>query len=513
METIASESPATNSPHLQQQSIPGRDLHWIYSLSLAAAIALWFVPLRTPLWLDETGTWWQINAGFSGLWTRQRVSFPAYTFILWLSSKIIGTSEIALRIPSILAMLGAVYLLYLAARELFDRDTAVTAAIIYCVHPVISFASIDVRPYAFAALAVNAAILVLLRLRHNNSNGMAALFGLFAALILYFHYLFGVILPALAICFFVVKSGDRKSLWRQLGVAAAVFALACLPAIPGLDHLFNTGGTHVFDEEPTLRQLVRTVAAGWLPFVIIGIAVMAFAAAFVARPRSVPLKRVEAWQILFCASLALIPLLILYGISIGTFIHIFAPRYRLAAVPGIAFCWAIAVGRFRLPVIRALFCIALVAAAGVNFFTSPDLRRHMPSPKYALEAVEKDASSDNAPVVICSGFVEADHAAMPVNSPKDTFLFAPLSYYKLTVPVVPMPRTLNDEAIRVGSLFLRQATQKHERFFALSDKPSYSIIDWLTRAASDSYDVRNLGVFDETTVLEFVPRSQANSTD
>ncbi len=49
---------------------------------------------------------------------------PAYSCLLWLWTKVMGTGEIMLRISSVLPMLGAVYLLYRAARELFDRDVA-----------------------------------------------------------------------------------------------------------------------------------------------------------------------------------------------------------------------------------------------------------------------------------------------------------------------------------------------------------------------------------------------------
>ena len=88
-------------------------------------------------------------------------------------------------------MLGAVYLLYLAARELFDRDLAIVAAIVFCLHPVsVAFEAIDARPYAFGVLATNAAILTLLRLRHNDSNWMAALFGFAAASVIWFQFLY-----------------------------------------------------------------------------------------------------------------------------------------------------------------------------------------------------------------------------------------------------------------------------------------------------------------------------------
>ncbi len=89
-------------------------LYAIYALALAASISVWFFAVRAPLWLDETYSYWLISSGFSGIWPRGSlsVSFPAYFYILWLSTKMIGTSEIALRIPSMLAMFGAVYLLY-----------------------------------------------------------------------------------------------------------------------------------------------------------------------------------------------------------------------------------------------------------------------------------------------------------------------------------------------------------------------------------------------------------------
>src|SRR5271166_4080422 len=99
--------------------IPDRVLYAIYGGALAVSISVWFIAIRAPLWLDETISFWQINAGFAGISSRQGLSFPAYSYILWLWTRAIGSGEITLRLLSILAMLGAVYLLYLAARALF----------------------------------------------------------------------------------------------------------------------------------------------------------------------------------------------------------------------------------------------------------------------------------------------------------------------------------------------------------------------------------------------------------
>ena len=488
--------------------IQDRVLYAIYALTLAVSISIWFIAVRAPLWLDETVSYWSISGGFRQIWARsvESLSFPAYFYMLWLTDAVFGGKEFVLRIPSILAMLGAVYLLYRAARELFDRDAAIIAAVVFCVHPIVIFAAIDVRPYAFGVLAINASILALVRLRDNKSNWLAALFGLSAACIVYFHFLFTVILPALAICFFAIKIGDRKALWRQGAVALAAFALAFIPVIPRLQYLFHTSGNYVFAETPKLVDLLLTLAPGWLAY-IFGSGVLVAAAT-----RRLDLQsRLEGWRFVLCAALGLVPILILYGMSVETSIHVFVARYRLLAIPGIALCWALLVSRIDSRALRLLFCMVVVASVAYAYFTFPAFKHHGYTWKYALESVEKNASADNAPVLICSDLPQSDHMPMPVGAAvKDSTLFAPLIYYKLSVPVVGLPRTLNNEAIRIASNFLLDAARRRERFLAVGYKPSYGTLKWVMATSSGAHDVRALGVFDGIAVLEFIPRAQAD---
>jgi hypothetical protein len=69
-----------------------------------------------------------------------------------------------------------------------------------------------------------------------------------------------------------------------------------------------------------------------------------------------------------------------------------------------------------------------------------------------------------------------------------------------------MPRELNGEAIRVGSSFLQEAAQKHERFLALARRSSDKTLDWLTKNGAATHSVHQLGEHDGVVVLEFVPR-------
>ena len=126
--------PASNTISSAQMKAPRGQQHGglpeglqysIYALALAVAISTWFIVIRAPLWLDETVSMFLIKGGWAGILSRQVwPDAPAYSCLLWLWTKVMGTRELMLRISSVLPMLAAVYLLYRAARELFDRDVA-----------------------------------------------------------------------------------------------------------------------------------------------------------------------------------------------------------------------------------------------------------------------------------------------------------------------------------------------------------------------------------------------------
>ena len=178
---------------------------------------------------------------------------PVYSCLLWLWTKALGTSRdlasdfvrashAGSGLPALSGGTRAI-----RARHCDDcRDHLLSSSDYHF------RVAIDVRPYAFAALAVNATILVLVHLRRNNTNWMAALFGLLAAGIVEFQLLFASILPALAICFVALKLGSPQVLWRQLSVALVTFTVALLPTIPRLKYMVHTSGTHVFSRAPRL---------------------------------------------------------------------------------------------------------------------------------------------------------------------------------------------------------------------------------------------------------------------
>src|SRR5208283_4158107 len=122
----------------------------LYPAALVASLSIWLLALKAPLWLDETLAYWQVSAGFAKVWSRSALmpSSIGYLYTLCLASSILGSSEVALRIPSLLALLGAVYFLFRSARELYGQEIGFLAAIFFAIQYNVVFAATDARPYA-----------------------------------------------------------------------------------------------------------------------------------------------------------------------------------------------------------------------------------------------------------------------------------------------------------------------------------------------------------------------------
>jgi hypothetical protein len=235
----------------------------LYPLALVATLSLWLLAIRAPLWLDETLAYWQVSGGFAKIWSRsaQMPSSFTYLYILWCAKSIFGAKEVALRIPSMLAMLGAAYCLFRAARELFDQELAYISVILFCIHLRVIFAANDVRPYAFALLMTNLVILAFILWLGRHETRHAIQFGAAAAGILYFHYLFAVaILPAFAVGYLLLRGRFLKADARQVGTALLSFVLISLPQVPRFVDLIRTRQTHVYAGTPETLLVLGTLA-------------------------------------------------------------------------------------------------------------------------------------------------------------------------------------------------------------------------------------------------------------
>jgi hypothetical protein len=474
----------------------------VYPAAVLASLSVWFLAVRAPLWVDETLAYWQISGGFPKVWSRSALmpSSFAYLYILWFTKSALGSQEVALRLPSILAMLAAAYCLFRAAQELFGSEIAFIAAILFCVHADVVFAATDARPYAFALLVTNLAILALVRWTARNEMRYAILCGASAAGILYFHYLFGAILPAFAIYYLLLRRRSIRADAAQIAASLSSFVLVAAPLVPRFVELFRTRQLHTFAGDPNTWFVLRTLVPFKLLVIFVG---TVFVAALI---RKVKLPGREcSLAVLLCPLLALVPTAILYGISAATPMRVFIPRYCLVAVPGSALTWGFLISWIDSRWLRGICCGGLVAWTMFQYFTSPLARLHEMNFKQAHAFVNANVANDKATVLTCSAFIEANFGPMPTDLTSENALVSQLSYYPIDAPVILLPYSLNDETIRIASQAVLAAAQRHQRFLVVGSPVCYRTMGWLANYSRGAFTAQPIGDFDEIVVVEFRP--------
>jgi O-antigen/teichoic acid export membrane protein len=126
----------------------------VVCLCTAGALALRLVVPRG-LWIDEATSVDQARMSFAGMITNLRttdVHPPLYFSILWATIRWLGSGEMAVRLPSILAGTLVVPMLYVLGREAYDRRTGLVAAAAGSVAPIMVWYSQEARMYALLML-------------------------------------------------------------------------------------------------------------------------------------------------------------------------------------------------------------------------------------------------------------------------------------------------------------------------------------------------------------------------
>ena len=134
-------------------------------LALVGALTLGGLVLRLlasrGIWLDEATSVHQAQMSIPDLMTSLRttdVHPPLHYLMLWGIARTLGTGELALRLPSLVASTTLVPVLFLCARELWDRRAGLAAGALAAIAPFPVWYAQEARMYAlfmlFAAIAV-----------------------------------------------------------------------------------------------------------------------------------------------------------------------------------------------------------------------------------------------------------------------------------------------------------------------------------------------------------------------
>jgi uncharacterized membrane protein len=120
---------------------------------------------------------------------------PLYYLILKVWSYTFGTSEIALRLPSIIFGLLTIYLIYLIGKDLFNKKVGLMAGILLATSGLHIYYSQEARMYALTAFLVTFSIFSFMKILKNDRLGDWILFSILLLLITSADYVAILIIP------------------------------------------------------------------------------------------------------------------------------------------------------------------------------------------------------------------------------------------------------------------------------------------------------------------------------
>lgn len=243
-----------------------RYVNGILLIICLAGLWLRLIPVHHSLWLDELATSWVVSDGINQVWERSLFNnvSPFYFYIEYISVQLFGFNEFGLRLPSLIAGMIMILLVFKIIQLLTQSNiSALIAALLVALDAKMIYYSIEVRSYAIATLLVLIMVFYFIKTYHQNYNvKQVVVFGLLIGCLIWVHYLAAIF----AICFFAVicfkifkQNGFNKYAFLLAGALAIVPVLMTLPVIeqfmyvnnnkelfgsyiqpPGLDDIFTT---------------------------------------------------------------------------------------------------------------------------------------------------------------------------------------------------------------------------------------------------------------------------------
>jgi mannosyltransferase len=197
------------------------------------AVTLWKIQVPS-LWRDEAATQSATQRSFTGLIAmlgHVDVVHGSYYVLMWLQVRLAGHSELALRLPSALAMAAAAALVAVTGRRLVSGRAGLAAGLTFAVLPAVSWFAQDARPFALETAAGAAASYFLVRLAEEGGRRRWARCYAASLVVLGLTNLFGLLLiPAHAVTVAAWRGRyPGPAVARRWWRAAAIACVALVP--------------------------------------------------------------------------------------------------------------------------------------------------------------------------------------------------------------------------------------------------------------------------------------------
>lgn len=332
----------------QNPDIPNRVTTAILLLILGFAALLRLRDLnRTSIWYDEAVSWSQSTGSLSDLLSSVAADNypPLHNIVLWLSMPLLGDSETALRLPSAILGILAVWLLYLIGKEIAGRNVGLLAAALLTVSPFHIWYSTEARMYALLATSGLLMLLGVLKLLRKPSWQWATVVAIGGALFLYSHIyaVFGFAGVGLACGLSAIRDllrGIRPSVSNAFIASAAmgisvVLFLPWLIILAGRARVVADAGFWIAYPDLQFLESMTFGITGSISFFWVLTGLAATGVLFqIIKPSTRQNGSFGTMAVLVCLGFTIAPLLLAYLYSV-TVQPILFDRYLIAAWPGL----------------------------------------------------------------------------------------------------------------------------------------------------------------------------------
>ena len=188
-------------------------------------VGLWGVTAR-PYWGDEIDTVSAVSRSLpqlARLLGHVDAVHGLYYLLLWPVARVVGTGELALRLPSVAAMAAAAFGVTVIGRTLRSARAGVCAGLVFAALPIVTQQAHDARPYAMVTAAAVLASYLLLRAVADPRPARWACYGLSLALVGYLELLALLVVAAHAVTLAALswqQSSPRRAGPGRAGQAA-----------------------------------------------------------------------------------------------------------------------------------------------------------------------------------------------------------------------------------------------------------------------------------------------------
>ncbi|MCY2991078.1 MAG: glycosyltransferase family 39 protein [Planctomycetota bacterium] len=212
----------------------------LLGLIVCLATVLRVAQMRESLWLDELHTAWTVADGADKIVPRAHAGnqSPAYFWLVWGESQMLGLSEGTLRLPSIVAGVALVLVFFFVVQRWTDsRSAALLAALLAALDRNCIFYSQEARPYACVQLVGLGQLLIFWSLLTTPTRWRRVGFVVSSWVLFYLHYTSALLIAGELLAYLILAMRPN---WRpvyrptQLVLDLGTWLLGCLPALPHL---------------------------------------------------------------------------------------------------------------------------------------------------------------------------------------------------------------------------------------------------------------------------------------